>query len=117
MLIGERIKKLRNSNNYTVDDLAYLLNVSKSTISKYENGKCKPNYTKLVKLSNIFNVDYKYLIGVSDFVVSEDSQFGINCNTNELKCFLKLRKYPKLYNLIMKDPERFFERANERYCK
>ena len=48
------------------------LNVSRSTIAEYENGKRKPEYETLQKLANYFNVSLDYLLGSSDERSSAD---------------------------------------------
>ena len=59
---GERIYKLRNSNNLSQGDLADRLNVSRQTVSKWENGMCMPETEKLVQLSEIFKVSTDYIL-------------------------------------------------------
>lgn len=63
ILFSERLKYLRKKNNMTQQQLANLLGVSKSTISGYETGSCKPTIERLIRLADIFNVtlDFFYL--------------------------------------------------------
>lgn len=63
LLFKERLKHLRQKHNMTQQQLADLLGVSKSTISGYENGACRPTIERLIRLGNIFNVplDYFYI--------------------------------------------------------
>lgn len=44
ILIGQFIMKQRKEKNLTQEQLAEKLNVSNKTISKWENGKCMPDY-------------------------------------------------------------------------
>ena len=46
--IGERIYDLRNRNNMSQGALADKLNVSRQTISKWENNMCLPEAEKLL---------------------------------------------------------------------
>ncbi len=59
---GERIYELRNKNNMSQGDLADKLEVSRQTISKWENNMCKPEADKLIQLSEIFNVSIDYIL-------------------------------------------------------
>ncbi len=59
---GERIYELRNKNNMSQGDLADRLEVSRQTISKWENSMCKPEADKLIQLSEIFNVSIDYIL-------------------------------------------------------
>lgn len=44
---GERLKKLRKEKNWTQQQLANKIELSKTVISKYENGIQMPNLTRL----------------------------------------------------------------------
>lgn len=60
--IGERIYELRTKNNMSQGDLAERLDVSRQTISKWENNMCLPETEKLVLLSEIFSVSADYIL-------------------------------------------------------
>ncbi|MBQ2888500.1 MAG: helix-turn-helix domain-containing protein [Firmicutes bacterium] len=55
--IGELIKKLRDEQNLTQQQLADKLNISNKTVSKWENGLGCPDVSLLPQLSAIFGVD------------------------------------------------------------
>ncbi len=59
---GERIYELRNKNNMSQGDLADRLDVSRQTVSKWENNMCKPEADKLIQLSEIFNVSIDHIL-------------------------------------------------------
>lgn len=61
-----RIKNLRETSNETQEELGKILNVSKATISKYENGTVEMSNDTLIKLANHFNVSTDYLLGRTD---------------------------------------------------
>lgn len=65
-LFGKRFYELRKEHNYTQHKLAKLLNISRSTISKYETGDLFPEIHTLIKIAKLFNVSLDYLIGLSD---------------------------------------------------
>ncbi len=60
--IGERIYDLRNRNNMSQGNLADKLDVSRQTISKWENNMCLPEAEKLLQLSEIFSVSTDYIL-------------------------------------------------------
>ena len=60
--IGERIYDLRNRNNMSQGNLADKLDVSRQTISKWENNMCLPEAEKLLQLSEIFGVSVDYIL-------------------------------------------------------
>lgn len=57
MDFAKRLKKLRASRGLTQDDLARELNLVKSSISMYENGKRKPSFEVLEAIADYFNVN------------------------------------------------------------
>ncbi len=66
MEISQRIKKYRQEKRYTQKDLAELLNVKSSTVSGWELGRNTPSIDMLKKLSDIFNVSFDVMAGVSN---------------------------------------------------
>ena len=66
MDFGNILKKLRQDNNLTQEELAKKINSSRSNIANYENGKNKPSVEILEKLANILNCSMDYLMGNSD---------------------------------------------------
>lgn len=56
MNIGTRIKKFRENQNISQDELALKLFVSRQTVSNWETNKSYPDIKSLTMLSNIFNV-------------------------------------------------------------
>ena len=56
ILIGAKIKELRNSYRFTQKELAELIGVTKSTIAAYENNSRTPSYEVLIKIATVFHV-------------------------------------------------------------
>ena len=56
ILIGAKIKELRNSCRFTQKELAELVGVTKSTIAAYENDSRTPSFEVLIKLATVFHV-------------------------------------------------------------
>lgn len=57
MDFAKRLKELRASRGLTQYDLARELNLAKSSISMYENGKRKPSFEVLEVIADYFNVN------------------------------------------------------------
>ena len=62
MNLGERIYQYRMNKKLSQGDLAELLNVSRQSISKWENNTATPDLDKIVKMSEIFGVSLDELI-------------------------------------------------------
>ena len=54
MTIGEKIYKLRTERNLSQGELSELLDVSRQSVSKWENGAATPDLDKIIKLSEVF---------------------------------------------------------------
>lgn len=65
MLIG--LKKIRKKKHLNQLKVAMDLNISRESLSYYENGKRNPDITMLKKLSEYFNVSIDYLINGREF--------------------------------------------------
>lgn len=66
MTLGDRIKELRTSKMMTQKELAEIVDVSKSAISKYESNMLEPNIRVQILLARTFDVTVDYLIGNTD---------------------------------------------------
>lgn len=67
MSFGERLYKLRSEKNISQEELAELLDVSRQSISKWENDKAYPEMTRLLFMSDYFDVSLDYLMrGLED---------------------------------------------------
>lgn len=73
MSFGNILKKLRQENNLTQDELAKKVNTSRSNIANYENDKNMPSVDILEKLSHTLNCSVDYLMGkTSKNIVTND---------------------------------------------
>lgn len=66
MSFGNILKKLRQDNKLTQDELAKKIETSRSNIANYENDKNMPSVDILEKISELFNVSTDYLLGKTD---------------------------------------------------
>jgi transcriptional regulator with XRE-family HTH domain len=61
-----RLKKLRIERNLTQEQLGNKINVTKVSISGYENGNRTPDMETLQKIADTLEVSIDYLLGRSD---------------------------------------------------
>ena len=64
MYFNTNIKFLRKHRNRTQDDIAFALNMKRSTLSGYENGVSEPNLEALVAFSKYFGIAIDTLVKV-----------------------------------------------------
>lgn len=80
--LSERLKELRLSKGYSLQDLADRSNTSKSAINMYERGERHPKYEVLVSIANVFDVDIDYLLGKTDNPRRRSLRIGSRANSN-----------------------------------
>ena len=66
MTLGEKIYKLRTERNLSQGDLSEILEVSRQSVSKWENGAATPDLDKIIKLSEVFGIT------IDEFVKNEE---------------------------------------------
>ena len=62
MTLGEKLSKLRKEYNYTQEQLADLLGVSRQSISKWESNLAYPETDTLIELGKLFDCSMDYLL-------------------------------------------------------
>ena len=63
MNLGENIYRLRTGKNMSQGDLADALDVSRQSVSKWENNSATPELEKLIRMSELFHVTIDELVG------------------------------------------------------
>ncbi|MBQ3354777.1 MAG: helix-turn-helix domain-containing protein [Bacteroidales bacterium] len=71
MYFSSNIKFLRKHHGRTQDDVAFALNMKRSTLSGYENEVAEPNIEALVAFSKYFNIAIDTLVKVDLSTLSE----------------------------------------------
>ena len=71
MKFGENLKSLRKSYKITQEQLAEKVNVSRQSVSKWENGESYPEMNNILELCKIFHCKVTDLI--NDFIIDIDS--------------------------------------------
>jgi transcriptional regulator with XRE-family HTH domain len=68
MEIGEKIKELRKQMDWTQEELAEKLFVSRTAVSKWESGKGTPNIDSLKDISTLFSVSIDELLSSEELI-------------------------------------------------
>ncbi|WP_207871692.1 hypothetical protein DOK78_000087 [Enterococcus sp. DIV2402] len=69
--IGEKIKKLRSKHKWTQKELAEKLNISRSAITNWENGRNYPDIQLIINISELFNISLDELLKGDKVVVEK----------------------------------------------
>lgn len=64
-MIGMNLKTLRKINNYTQDEVAEKINVSRQSVAKWENNESVPDINSCVELAKLYNVTLDNLVNHS----------------------------------------------------
>lgn len=71
MLCGQRIKEVRLNRGLSLAAFGEKIGYSSSSVMRYEKADRSPELKALVNISNVFNVDFNWLIG-DDVKASEN---------------------------------------------
>lgn len=62
MQTSDKLAQLRRQNNYTQEQLAELLGVTRQAVSRWESGAAYPETEKLIRLSRLYGCSIDYLL-------------------------------------------------------
>jgi transcriptional regulator with XRE-family HTH domain len=65
-IFKERLKQVRASKSFSLDELGAKVSVTRQAIIKYEAGKAYPSFWVLCDLADALDVSLDYLVGRSD---------------------------------------------------
>ena len=66
VLLGENIRKLRKSRNYSQGLFAKALGISVATLSSYETGKTAPPASTCAKIADMLGISLNQVINLRD---------------------------------------------------
>lgn len=89
--VGQRIKKYRKSRGYTIEQFSVMINKSKATVSKYENGTITIDIDTLYDISQKLDIDLKCFLDYQPPMPLTPSRFAQK---------LLLQPAPGLYVLL-----------------
>lgn len=81
-MFGERLKQARIKAKYSQEEIAEIINTSRSNISKYECEKLEPNIETLRQLCILYRVSADYVIGIKDNDNGKFDSININQHNN-----------------------------------
>lgn len=62
MSLGQRLLELRKSKKLSQEELAFKLNVTRQTISKWETDQSTPDFDKIVPICELYNISVEKLL-------------------------------------------------------
>lgn len=87
--IGDKIRQCRKFNNITMKELGKSVNLSESTIQRYESGQIKTlDINLLKKIALVLNTTPAYLMGLKDSELFPNTNEKSKDNENEESIFI-----------------------------
>lgn len=82
MKIHDKIRTLREVNQWSQEEMAERMNMSRNGYSKIERGESQPTLERLVQIAHIFNIEISELLNTENdkmiFLVENTNQNGNN---------------------------------------
>ena len=86
--VGQRIKKYRKSRGYTIEQFSAMINKSKATVSKYENGTITIDVETLYDIARALDIDLKCFIDYQPPVFHAQSVLPKNFYFNQPRAYM-----------------------------
>ena len=67
ILLGKRLKELREERKLTQKELANILNINSVTYLRYEKAQREPPLSVIADIANFYDVSVDYLLGLKDY--------------------------------------------------
>ena len=91
LIFAQKLKALRKEHNYSQEELAQILDVSRQAVSKWESDRGIPETDKLVQISTIFGVTLDYLLK-SDYSEETQQSDGYYVSREMIEEFLSYKR-------------------------
>lgn len=99
--VGMKLVKYRKLNNFTQDDIALKLFVSRQLVSKWENGTGIPSIDVLLELSKLYHVTFEELLCLNDDIdIDEENIFNGRNRMYVVQSIIKGDLKPNLANVF-----------------
>lgn len=101
MTFGEKLSKMRKEYNYTQEQLADILGVSRQSVSKWESDIAYPETDKLIEIGKLFDCSMDYLLkeNITEKSGAIANVFAEKVMTDKNK--IKLKKALKIIGIIL----------------
>ncbi|MDO1604966.1 helix-turn-helix domain-containing protein [Lactobacillus sp. YT155] len=78
MDLGQRLRKYREKQNYSQDELAQKLFVTRQAISRWENNKTIPSLYSLTQLADLYQIPVETLLKEDEYTVTKKIDKQVN---------------------------------------
>ena len=114
MFLGKRLRDLRLSKGLTQLQLGELVNVTRVSISCYENNKRTPNLETFLDLTRVLDVSADYLLGNDiNVVLEKEEDYSIKLSHEDVLIINELKRNKELYQKLINNPKRTIALINK----
>lgn len=99
---GEKLREARRFNSKSITELADELGVSKQMVSKYENGKAKPNYEAIFTLVKFLGFPREFYFTKRNYQLASNGTF-FRSRLTSLQKEKEPMEYVKQYAAVVRD--------------
>lgn len=75
-MFGDRLRELRVSRNWSIEDVSNKIGIGTSTYGGYEKEYRKPPIQNLIKLANLYDVSVDYILGLTNEKNIKDIEYN-----------------------------------------
>jgi len=101
-MLGENIRKYREHNSFTQEELAAFLGCSREVISYYENGSRIPKVELLNRMADLFGVELHALLEESPEIVDENIVLAFRRDNSTLDDVKEIASFKKIIKNYLK---------------
>ncbi len=101
-VLGGNIKRYRNHNSITQQELAEFLRCPREIISYYETGSRTPGVDILLKISDLFGIELDGLLEESQEIVAEDLVLAFRKDGKDLENLDEIASFKRIIKNYMK---------------
>ncbi|TPH11078.1 helix-turn-helix domain-containing protein [Haemophilus haemolyticus] len=114
MSVNEKIRAIREVNQWSQEEMANKMNMSTNGYAKIERGETKLSLHKLEQIANIFNIDILELMNTGGkgivFLMNENSDNSSNYYSDNLATELEK------FKMIVSHKDEIIQQKNDEIC-
>lgn len=105
-VIGRRLKQYRVACGLTQDQVASILNINRTTYTKYETGVSEPSHELLGRIVSLFGTDFNSVLGEKDMYegsIFDNKMPMFNLTKDEQNIVIALRSFSDDEKILLND--------------
>ena len=117
MSVNEKIRAIREVNQWSQEEMANKMNMSTNGYAKIERGETKLSLHKLEQIANIFNIDVLELMNTGGkgivFLMNENGDHSANYYSDSDNLSSEIEKF----KMIVSHKDEIIQQKNDEICE